>query len=87
MGQLGSPSFFLNFLNQFWVTAGLACSFYEAMARSLSVATTAVSSEKFSIVDSGELEMTTVYSRYNNGPRTLPWFTPALTGGNSVYSV
>jgi hypothetical protein len=28
-----------------------------------------------------------VYSIYNNGLRTLPWGTPALTGDSFVYSV
>jgi hypothetical protein len=40
------------------------------MVGSLSVATTAVSSVKFAVVDSG---------RYNDGLRTLPWGAPALT--------
>jgi hypothetical protein len=34
------------------------------------------------VVDSGEVGRSAVYSRYNNGPRTLPWGTPALAGGN-----
>jgi hypothetical protein len=50
------------------------------MAGSLSTATTAVSSAKVAVVDSGE-------SMYNNGHRTLPWGTPALTDDSSVYSV
>jgi hypothetical protein len=28
-----------------------------------------------------------LYSRYNNGPRILPWGTPTLTGDSSMYSV
>jgi hypothetical protein len=47
------------------------------------VATTAVSSTKVAVVDSGEVGRSAVYSRYNNGPRTLP----TLTGESSVYSV
>jgi hypothetical protein len=38
------------------------------MAGSLSVATTAVSSAKFAVVDSAEVGRSAVYSRYNNGP-------------------
>jgi hypothetical protein len=51
------------------------------------VATTAVSSANVAVVESGEDGRSAVYSRYNSGPRTLPWGTPALTGENSVYSV
>jgi hypothetical protein len=51
------------------------------------VATTAVSSTKVSMVDSGEVGRSAVYSRYNNDPRTLPWGIPALTKDSSVYSV
>jgi hypothetical protein len=28
---------------------------------------------KFAVVDSGEVGRSAVYSRYNNGPKTLPW--------------
>jgi hypothetical protein len=57
------------------------------MAGSLSVATTAVSSAKVAVVDCGEVGRSAVYSRYNNGPRTLPRGTRALTDDSSVYSV
>jgi hypothetical protein len=57
------------------------------MAGSLSVATTAVSLAKVAVVDSGKVGKSAVYSRYNNGPRTLPWGTLALTDDSSVYSV
>jgi hypothetical protein len=40
-------------------------------AVSLSVASTAVSSENFAVVDSREVGRFAVYSRYNNGPKTL----------------
>jgi hypothetical protein len=53
------------------------------MAGSLSIASTAVSSAKVAVVDSDEVGRSAVYSKYNNGPRTLP----ALTGDSSVYSV
>jgi hypothetical protein len=48
---------------------------------------TAVSSAKVAVVDSGEVDRSAVYSRYNNGPRTLPWGTPVLTDGSSLDSV
>jgi hypothetical protein len=57
------------------------------MAGSLSVARTAVSSAKVAVVDSGEDGRPAVYSRYNSGPRTLPWDTPSLNGKSSVNSV
>jgi hypothetical protein len=81
---LDSLAFILHFLNQFWIACRSVCSLCEAMTGSLFVATTAVSSAK--AVDSGEVVRSAVYSRYNNGPRTLPWGTPALTD-SSVYSV
>jgi hypothetical protein len=43
------------------------------MVGSLSVATTAVSSVKVAVADSSEIGRSAVYSRYNNGPRTLHW--------------
>jgi hypothetical protein len=57
------------------------------MAQSLSMATTAVSSAKVDVVDCDEVCKCSVYSRYNNGSRTLSWITPALTEENSVFSV
>jgi hypothetical protein len=39
-------AFILHFLNQFWIASRLVCSLCAAMARSLSVATTAVSLAK-----------------------------------------
>jgi hypothetical protein len=57
------------------------------MAGSLSTVTAVVSSAKVALVDSGEVDRSAVYSRYNNGPRTLPWVTLALTEDSSVYSV
>jgi hypothetical protein len=61
----------LHFLNQHWIAARLVCSVCEAVAR------TAVMSAKVAVV----------YSRYNNGPRALPWGALALTEESSVYSV
>jgi hypothetical protein len=57
------------------------------MAGSLSMVTTAVLSAKVAMVDSGKVGRSTLYSRCNNGPRTLPWGSPALTDDSSVYSV
>jgi hypothetical protein len=57
------------------------------MARSLSVATTAVLFAKFAVVDSGEVGRFAVYSSYNNSPRTLSWGTTSLAEDSSVFSV
>jgi hypothetical protein len=48
------------------------------------MASTAVSLAKVAVVDSAEVGRSAVYIRYNNGPRTLPWGTPALTEDSSV---
>jgi hypothetical protein len=53
------------------------------MVGSPSVASTAVSSAKVAVVDSDEGGRSAVYSKYNNGPRTLPAGTLALTGDSS----
>jgi hypothetical protein len=50
------------------------------MAGLLSVATTAVSSAKVAVVDSGEVGRSAVYRQQ------CPWGTPTFTGENSVYS-
>jgi hypothetical protein len=50
----------------------LVCSFFEAMAGSLSVASTAVSLANVAVVDSGEVGRSAVYSRYNNRPGVCP---------------
>jgi hypothetical protein len=71
-------------LNQFRLASRLVCSFCEAIAGSLSMATTAVSSAKVAVVDSDEVGRSAVCSRYNNVPRTLPWGKPALTKENSA---
>jgi hypothetical protein len=39
------------------------------------------------VVYSGEVGRFAVYSRYNNGPRALPWGAPALTGESSACPV
>jgi hypothetical protein len=55
------------------------------MARSLPMVSTEVSLAKVAVVDSGEVGISAVYIRYNDGPRTLLWGTPALTEESSVY--
>jgi hypothetical protein len=71
--RLGFIGFHSPFFKPFCIASRSVCSFCEAMAGSLSVATTSVSSAKVAVVDSGEVGRSAVYSRYNNGPRTLPW--------------
>jgi hypothetical protein len=53
----------------------LDSSFCEAIC----VASTSVLSAKVAMVYSDEVGRSAVYSRYNNGPRTQPWGTPAMT--------
>jgi hypothetical protein len=48
------------------------------------MARTAVSSAKVYDV-SDEVGRTAVNSKYSNGPRILPWGTPAQMGKSSVY--
>jgi hypothetical protein len=50
------------------------------------MANTAVLMGNVAVIDSVEDDRSVVYSRYNSGPRTLPWGTPALTGESFVYS-
>jgi hypothetical protein len=50
------------------------------VAGSQSVATTAVSSAKVAVMESGEVGRSAVYRRCSKGPRMLPSGTPALTG-------
>jgi hypothetical protein len=44
------------------------------------MARTAVSSANVAMVVVGEVGRSAVYMRYSNGPRTLPWGTPAWIG-------
>jgi hypothetical protein len=53
--QLGFIGFHSPFLTRFWISSRSVCSLCEAMAGSLSGATTAVSSAKVAAVDSGEV--------------------------------
>jgi hypothetical protein len=64
-------AFILHVFSQFWVAARLVCSFCEALAGSLSVTSTAVSLANV-VVDSDVFGRSALYSRYNNGFRTLP---------------
>jgi hypothetical protein len=73
---LGSGSFCSPFLNEFRIAARLVCSSCEAMAGSLSVASTAVSSEKVAVIYSDETGRSAVYSRYIHGARTLHLVCP-----------
>jgi hypothetical protein len=74
-------AFILHFASQLCIASKLVYSLLEAMAGSLSVAITAVSSAKVADVVSGEIGRSAVNRRQSNGPRTLPWGTPALMGG------
>jgi hypothetical protein len=60
------------FFNQDWISRREAWSFWEAVAGSLSVATTAVSSAKEAVKELGEIGRSAVYRRYIKGPRILP---------------
>jgi hypothetical protein len=53
--DLDPLTFFLHFLNQFWIASRLGYSLCEAIVGSLSSATTTVSPAKFAVVDSGEV--------------------------------
>jgi hypothetical protein len=64
-----------------------AWSLWEAVAGSLSVATTAVSLAKVAAMEPGQIGRSAVYSRYSKGRTTLPWGTPALTRVRSRSSV
>jgi hypothetical protein len=68
------------FLNQVWIPARFVCSFCEAMAGSLSVASTA-QLPKVAVVYSDKV------GRYNYGSKTLLLDTPALARESSVYSI
>jgi hypothetical protein len=84
LGFVGFNSPF--FYTKSWIANRSVFSFCVAMAGSLSWVTSAILSANIALVDSGEVRRSAVYSRYNNGPRTLPWGTPALIDDCSVYS-
>jgi hypothetical protein len=52
----------LHFLNQCWIANRLVCSFCDARAGSVSVASTAVLSAKVAVVDSGEVGRSALYN-------------------------
>jgi hypothetical protein len=77
-------------LRSFGLRLGMIGSLCEAMAGSLSVVTTAVSSAKYAVENSGEVGRSAINSSYYDGPRILPWGTPALTGdseGETVFNL
>jgi hypothetical protein len=76
--------FTLHFASQLYIASKLLCSLLEAMAGSLSVTITAVSSAKVADVVSGKIGRSAVNSIQSSGSRTLPWGTPELTGESSV---
>jgi hypothetical protein len=86
VNRLGYVTFKTPFLIQFWFASSVACSLSEAMAGSLSVSSTAVSSTKNALIDSGEVGSSVVYRKYNNDHMKMFWGTPALPGESSVYS-
>jgi hypothetical protein len=77
--DLVSLAFICQVFSQDWIARREAWSFWEAVAGSQSVVTTAVSSAKVAVMKLGEVGRSAVYRRYSKGPRTLPWGTPALT--------
>jgi hypothetical protein len=81
---LDSVTFILHFLNQFWIASRLVYSLCAAMAGTLSVASTAVSSAKVAVVDSGEVGGSAVYRRYNNVHRSLSG-PPLWSSGKSSW--
>jgi hypothetical protein len=56
------------------------------MAGSLSEVRMAVSSPKVAVVVDEEDGRSAVYMRYRNGPRTLPWGTPAWIGDRGCWA-
>jgi hypothetical protein len=55
--------------SQDWISRSEAWSFWEAVAGSLSVAMTAVSSANVAVMESGEVGRSALYRRYSKGPR------------------
>jgi hypothetical protein len=85
--RLGPVSFYSPFFNKFWIVPRLVCSFCEAMAGTLSVASTAVSLLEVAAVDSAVIGRSAGYDTNNYDLGTLPCGTSALVGKSSVYSV
>jgi hypothetical protein len=70
--NLDPLAFILHFFNHVRIASRLVRSFCERMAGSLSMASTAVLTAYVAVVDFGEDGRSAVYSKYNNGHRTLP---------------
>jgi hypothetical protein len=85
--DLDSLDIILQLFNHFCIASGSVCRFREEMPGSLSVASTAVSSEIVADASYVEGGMSGVCSTYNSGPRAQPLGTPTLTIESSVYSV
>jgi hypothetical protein len=64
-------------MSQFCIAGRLDCNLLEAVTGLSSMPRTAVSSAKVADVVPDEVERSAVNSKYSNGPRTLPWDTPA----------
>jgi hypothetical protein len=67
----------VHFISQFCIARRLVCNLLEEVAGLLSMARTAVLSVKAADVVSDDVGRSAVISKYSNGPRTLPWGTPA----------
>jgi hypothetical protein len=72
--------------SQVWSALRWVWSFWEAMTESLYVARIAVSSAKVAVVVAGEVGRSAVYMRFRNGPRTLPYGTPAWIVGRGCWA-
>jgi hypothetical protein len=70
--DLVSLALIIQFFIQDWIARRAVWSFWEAVAGSLSAATTAVSSAMVAVKESGEVGRSAVYRRYSKGPGTLP---------------
>jgi hypothetical protein len=66
-----------HFWNQIWIARRWVSSFWEVTVGSLFVARTAVSPVNVAMGFVGEVGRSAVYTRYNSGPTTLAWSTPA----------
>jgi hypothetical protein len=65
--DLVSLTFIRQVFSQDWIARREVWSFWEAVAGSLSVPTTAVSSAKVAVMESGEVGRSAVYSSTNGG--------------------
>jgi hypothetical protein len=72
--------------SQVWIVFRWFWSFMEAVAGSLSDARIVVSSAKVAVVVAGEVVRSAMYMRWRNGPRTLPYGTPAWIGDKGCWA-